>query len=132
VRACLRRDRPGPVQILAAIAAVHTDAPSAPLTDWGQIVALYDQLLRFRPDGVVAVNRAAALAELAGPDAALVELGHLAEELDDYQPFHATRADLLARTGRIDDALSAYDRAIRLTDNEVEAAFLRRRRASIA
>ncbi len=97
VRACLRRNQPGPFQIQAAIAAVHADAPTATATDWSQIVALYDQLSRVRPDAVVALNRAIALAELDGPDAGLRAIAAIeAAAADDYQPFHAARADLLA------------------------------------
>lgn len=131
VRACLRRNAPGPFQIQAAIAAVHADAATADATDWAQIVALYDQLLVVRPSAVVALNRAVAVAELDGVDAGLAALDALdVDALADYQPFHATRADLLARTGRRADALAAYDRAIELCDNPAEVAFLEGRRAS--
>lgn len=126
VRACLRRNHPGPFQIQAAIAAVHTDAPAADETDWAQIVALYDQLYALRPNAVVALNRAVAVAELDGPAAGLDALDAIV--LDAYQPFHAARADLLARTGRTEEAVEAYDRAIALTDNSAERDFLRRRR----
>ncbi len=132
VRACLRRNQPGPFQIQAAIAAVHADAPTATATDWSQIVALYDQLSALRPDAVVALNRAIALAELDGPDAGLRAIAAIeAAAADDYQPFHAARADLLARSGRLDDAVDAYDRAIALTTNPAERAFLVRRRALV-
>ncbi|MBX3314012.1 MAG: RNA polymerase sigma factor [Actinobacteria bacterium] len=137
VRACLRRDRPGPFQLQAAIAAVHADAPTAEATDWSQIVALYDQLSTVRPDAVVALNRAVAVAELQGPAAGLVALDALgdgpeADSLDGFQPFHATRADLLARAGRGPEARSAYDRAIELTTNSAERAFLEERRTATA
>jgi RNA polymerase sigma-70 factor (ECF subfamily) len=129
VRACLRRNAPGPFQIQAAIAAVHADAASAEATDWSQIVALYDQLFALRPDPVVALNRAIAMAELHGPAVGLEVVEALdAEALADYQPFHAARADLLSRTGHRDDALAAYDRAIELTDNAAERAFLEAQR----
>ncbi len=132
VRACLRRNHPGPFQIQAAIAAVHADAPTADATDWSQIVALYDQLHAFRPDPVVALNRAIAIAELDGPDAGLHALGAVdATPLDDYQPYHAARADLLARAGNRAEAVEAYDRAIRLTPNPIERAFLVRQRAGV-
>ena len=132
VRACLRRNQPGPFQIQAAIAAVHADAPTATATDWSQIVALYDQLSALRPDAVVALNRAIALAELDGPDAGLRAIAAIeAAAADGYQPFHAARADLLARSGRLDDAVDAYDRAIALTTNPAERAFLVRRRALV-
>ncbi|MFN2606341.1 MAG: RNA polymerase sigma factor [Acidimicrobiales bacterium] len=133
VRACLRRNQPGPFQIQAAIAAVHADAPTAAATDWAQIVALYDQLHAVRPNAVVALNRAVAIAEASGPDAALAALAGLDAELPaGYQPYHAVRAVLLARAGRHADALAAYDRAIELTANPAERAFLRRRRAARA
>lgn len=133
VRACLRRNQPGPFQIQSAIAAVHADADSAVATDWAQIVALYDQLHAPRPNAVVAMNRAIAIAELRGPAdglAALVALG--AEQLDGYQPYHAALADLLARVGRVNDAIAAYDRAIELTTNAAERRFLEERRAAEA
>ena len=129
VRACLRRDQPGPFQIQAAIAAVHADAPTADDTDWSQIVALYDQLYALRPNAVVALNRAVALAELNGPAAGLAALGTLdAAALEDYQPYHAARADLLARAGQPSAARAAYDRAIELSTNATERAFLEQQR----
>jgi RNA polymerase sigma-70 factor (ECF subfamily) len=132
VRACLRRNQPGPFQIQAAIAAVHDDAPVAEATDWSQIVALYDQLLALRPNGVVALNRAIAIGELDGPHAGLAALAEIGEGvLDEYQPFHAARADLLARCGRGDEARAAYDRAITLTANPTERHFLERQRAHV-
>ena len=113
VRACLRRNQPGPFQIQAAIAAVHADAPTAEATDWSQIIALYDQLYALRPHPVVALNRSVAIAELHGPAEGLAALAEIdAATLDNYQPYHAARADLLARAGRRDEALGAYDRAI--------------------
>jgi RNA polymerase sigma-70 factor (ECF subfamily) len=132
VRSCLRRNAPGPFQVQAAIAAVHADAPCAEATDWSQIIALYDQLYALRPNPVVALNRAVALAELGGPDKGLVALAEIdAGSLDSYQPFHAARADLLARAGRRGDALEAYERAIQLTTNAVERDFLVRQRAAV-
>ena len=107
-RACLRRNRPGPYQIQAAINAVHADAASIEETDWSQILALYDQLLAIWPTPVVALNRAIALAEVRGPGAALAILDDLA--LGDYHLFHAARADLLQRLGRSSDAVLAYQR----------------------
>ncbi len=133
VRACLRRNQPGPFQIQGAIAAVHADASTADATDWSQIVALYDQLHTLRPDPVVALNRAIAVAELDGPGAGLAALDAVdAEALAGYQPYHAARADLLARAGRRADAIDAYDRAIALTANPTEQAFLRRQRATVS
>jgi RNA polymerase sigma-70 factor (ECF subfamily) len=130
VRACLRRNQPGPFQVQAAIAAVHADARRAEDTDWAQVVALYDQLLALRPDAIVALNRAVAIGELQGPDAGLGALDALDRAaLDGYQPYHAARADLLARAGRRDDAVVAYERALALTTNWVERGFLENRRA---
>jgi RNA polymerase sigma-70 factor (ECF subfamily) len=130
VRACLRRDQPGPFQIQAAIAAVHADAATSEQTDWRQILALYDQLAARRPNAVVLLNRAVALAEVDGPDVALAALDALDDHpaIVEYQPYHATRADLLVRAGRADEALAAYDRAIELSRNDAEVEFLRRRR----
>ena len=129
VGACLRRNQPGPYQIQAAIAAVHADAPSHVTTDWAQIVALYDQLYELQPNPVVGLGRAIAHAELHGPDAGLVDLARFdTGRLADYQPFHAARADLLIRAGRRDEAIEAYDRALELTTNPTEHAFLTRQR----
>jgi RNA polymerase sigma-70 factor (ECF subfamily) len=130
VRACLRRNQPGPFQLQAAIAAVHADSPSAEATDWSQIVTLYDQLYAIRPNPVVALNRAVAVGSLEGPSAGLDALTRV--DLDGYQPYHAARADLLARARRIDEALAAYSRAIELTSNPAEREFLERQRHSIA
>jgi len=126
VRACLRRNQPGPYQIQAAIGAVHSDAAVAADTDWGQILALYDQLMALAPTPVVALNRSVALAEVRGPAAALDELGRLS--LGGYHLFHATRADLLRRLGRRDEAAAAYDAAIAGAANGAERSFLRQRR----
>ncbi len=131
VRACLRRNRPGPYQIQAAIAAVHSDAATAGATDWRQILALYDQLPAMAPTPVVALNRAVALAEVGGPAAALAEVERLGADLDGYQPFHATRADLLARAGRAHEAADAYRTALALTDNAAERQFLGRRLSEV-
>jgi RNA polymerase sigma-70 factor (ECF subfamily) len=132
VRACLRRGQPGPFQIQAAIAAVHADAPTAADTDWAQIVALYDQLAIVRPDPVVALNRAVAVGELHGPVAGLAALDALETDgLADYQPFHAARADLLARAGRTEEAIAAYDRALELTTNPAERDFLAAQRSRV-
>jgi RNA polymerase sigma-70 factor, ECF subfamily len=128
VRACLRRNRPGIYQLQAAISAVHSDAATAADTDWGQVVALYDQLLLIAPTPVVALNRAVALAEVAGPQAALDTIGAL--DLETYHPYHATRADLLRRLGRGDEAATAYAIAARLTTNATERDFLERRAGS--
>ncbi len=133
VRACLRRDQPGPFQIQAAIAAVHADASSAAATDWSQIVALYDLLHVHLPNPVVGMNRAIAIGELHGAEAGLAALDEVdAAALEEYQPFHAARADLLARAGRRVDAVAAYDRAVALTTNPAERQFLAARRAEVA
>ncbi len=126
VRACLRRDRPGPYQIQAAINAVHSDATDAAATDWPQIVRLYNQLLAHAPSPVVALHRAVAVAEVDGADAALALVDRL--DLASYHVFHAVRADLLRRLGRDDEAALAYQAAIEGTGNAAERAFLRRRR----
>jgi RNA polymerase sigma-70 factor, ECF subfamily len=125
VRACLRVNRPGPYQLQAAIAAVHSDAPTADDTAWDQIVALYDQLYALSPTPVVALNRAVAVAERDGPDAGLALLDDL--ELPGYHLLPAARANLLERLGRYDEASAAYEEALALTTNEAERRFLERR-----
>jgi len=132
VRACLRRDTPGPYQIQAAIAAVHSDAEAAADTAWNQIVALYDHLLTLAPTPVAALNRAVAVAERDGPAAALADLEVLADALDGYHLFHATRGDALDRLGRHDEAAAAFERAMALTGNAAEVGLLRRRRDATA
>ena len=131
VRECLRRNRPGHYQILAAVNAVHTDAATAADTDWRQVLALYDQLYAVTPTPVVALNRAVALGEVQGPAAALGVVDGLTGRLSGYHPFHATRADLLRRLGRSEDAAEAYDRALALATNPAEQAFLARRLAEV-
>lgn len=130
VRECLRRNRPGHYQLLAAVNAVHTDAPTAADTDWGQVLALYDQMYAASPTPVVALNRAVALAEVEGPEVALAVVDGL--PLDGYHAFHATRADLLRRLGRHDEAREAYDRALDLAANPAERSFLERRRDELS
>lgn len=120
---------PGRYQLLAAINAVHTDARDVRDTDWAQVVALYDRLVRVDPSPVVALNRAVAVAELDGPDVALALVDRL--PLDGYHAFHATRAELLRRVGRVDEARVAYDRAIALAGNSGEVAYLTRRRGQL-
>ena len=129
VRECLRRNRPGHYQLLAAVNAVHTDAPAFADTDWGQVLALYDQLYAVTPTPVVALNRAVAVAEVRGPASALAVVDAL--DLDGYHPYHATRADLLRRLGRAPEAVAAYDRALELTANPAERAFLAGRRDAL-
>ncbi|MGW3540171.1 RNA polymerase sigma factor [Nocardia niigatensis] len=122
VRACLRRNQPGPYQIQAAINAVHTAARTAADTDWPQILQLYNQLLDLTPNPVVRLNRAVAVAEVAGPEAALTELDLV--DLGDQHLYHAVRADLLHRLGRKDDAAQAYRAAIARARNDTEREFL--------
>jgi len=129
VRACLRLGRPGPYQLQAAISAVHSDAATAGQTDWGQILALYDQLMAIAPGPVVALNRAVAVAEVHGPAVALDLVDGLA--LDRYYLFHAIRADLLRRLGRTAEAEAAYTAAIGQTQNAAERDFLTRARAQL-
>lgn len=129
VRQCLRRGRPGPYQLQAAINAVHSDAPSTAATDWRQILQLYDQLLTLTPTPVVALNRAVAVAEVEGPEAALALVDELG--LDGYHVLHAIRADLLRRLGRTAEARSAYGTAIALTGNKPESDFLTRRQREL-
>jgi RNA polymerase sigma-70 factor, ECF subfamily len=132
VRRCLRRNRPGPYQIQAAIAAVHADAPSADATEWGQIVALYDQLHAIAPTPVVQLNRAIAVAERDGHAAGLDELERVdAAALDAYGPFHVARAELLVRMGRSAEAAEAFRRAIALTDEPARRRHLERKLAGL-
>ena len=123
VRWCLRRNQPGPYQLQAAINAVHADAVAIEETDWSQIVALYDQLLAVAPTPVVALNRAIAIGEVQGPAAGLALVDEL--DLDNYHPYHATRADLLARLGRHSEAAAAYQRAAAMAPTDAERDFLR-------
>jgi RNA polymerase sigma-70 factor, ECF subfamily len=119
---------PGRYQILAAINAVHTSARDIRDTDWSQVVALYNQLVRLDPSPIVALNRAIAVAELDGPEVALASIDRLDEALSGYHAYHVARADLLRRVGRSHDARTAYDRAIELAGNTAETAYLTRRR----
>jgi RNA polymerase sigma-70 factor (ECF subfamily) len=144
---CIRRNQPEPYQLQAAINAVHSDAPRLEDTDWAQIVALYDQLLAIAPTPMVELNRAIALAEVAGPEAALTTVdalrtasgpatgpGRRMEQglLERSHLFHTVRADLLRRLGRDAEALQAYDEAIGLAANAAERSFLEQRRAELS
>ena len=129
VRDCLRRNQPGPYQIQAAINAVHSDAPSAAATDWSQILQLYNQLLSLVPSPVVALNRAVAVAEVQGADAALALVDGIG--LDSYYLFHAIRADLLRRLGRHVEAALAYEAALARSANAAERDFLQRSRQAL-
>jgi RNA polymerase sigma-70 factor (ECF subfamily) len=125
VRDLVRRDQPGPYQIQASIAAVHSAAPSVAATDWPAIRQLYDHLMAIAPTPVVALNRTVAVAEVDGPAAALDLVDAL--DLDRYYLSHAIRADLLRRLGRLPEAAAAYRRAADLTGNAAERAFLEER-----
>ncbi|MDH6521148.1 RNA polymerase sigma-70 factor (ECF subfamily) [Streptomyces sp. SAI-135] len=125
VRRCLRRNRPGPYQIQAAVQAVHSEPP----TDWGQVLCLYDQLMAVAPSPVVALNRAVAVAETEGPARALALVDAL--DLDGYHVRHAVRADLLRRLGRPAEAADAYAKAAELTTNPAERAYLEQRRRAL-
>jgi RNA polymerase sigma-70 factor (ECF subfamily) len=125
VRECLRRNRPGPYQLQAAINAVHSDASDAAATDWRQILRLYDQLLGVAPGPVVALNRAVALAELEGPEPALALVDVLG--LENYYLAHAVRADFLVRLGRSAEAAAAYRSALTLVRNDADKEFLEAR-----
>ena len=126
VRGCLRRDRPGPYQLQAAISAVHADVGSFDDTAWEQVLALYDQLLAMTQSPVVALNRALAVGEVHGPAAALALVDQL--DLEAYQPFHAARADLLRRLGRRGEAAAEFERAAGLASDPAVAAHLDRQR----
>ena len=129
VVAALRAGPPGRFTLQAAIAALHAQAPSYDATDWPQIVALYDELLRVWPSPVVALNRAVAVSMVDGPAAALAEVEALAgdERLAGYRYLPATRADLLRRLGRHAEAADAYRAALALSDNAAEQEFLTER-----
>jgi len=133
VRRALASRRFGPYTLQAAIAAVHAEAPSPEATDWGQIVALYDVLLRADPSPIVELNRAAAIAMRDGPAAGLgiVDAILARGELADYQLAHAAQADFLRRLGRFDESRTAYERALALTRQEPQRRFIERRLAEI-
>ena len=125
VRCCLRINLPGPYQVQAAIQAVHSDAARADETDWWQVLQLYNQLMVMAPSPVIGLNRAVAVAQVEGADAALSLIEGL--DLDSYHLYHSVRADLLRRRGRDSEAALAYERALALTDNRAEREFLERR-----
>jgi len=125
VRQCLSRNSPGPYQLQAAIAAVHSDAATADETDWAQIVQLYDHQYSLEPSPIIALNRAIAVAEIDGPRAALELIEAL--DLDGYYLWHTSRGDLLARLGQVADAAEAFRRAAELTDNPAEHELLTER-----
>lgn len=125
--------RPGPYQVQAAISALHATATHPDETDWVQIATLYGELARINPSPIIELNRAVAIAMADGPLRGLKLLDELGQthQLDDYYLFHAARADLLRRAGSLDEASQAYHRALELTQNSVEQAFLKRRLAEI-
>jgi RNA polymerase sigma-70 factor (ECF subfamily) len=129
VRECLATNRPGRYQLLAAVNAVHTDAPTASDTDWAQVVALYDRLTRVDPSPIVALNRAVAVAELDGPEFALALVDPL--PLTGYHAWHVVRAELLRRLGRTAEARREYDAAVAATQNSAERSYLSRRRSEL-
>ena len=124
VRACIRRDQPGPFQLQAAIQALHCEADSFGATDWDQIVALYDHLFSVMPTPVVALNRAIAIGESEGPGAALTALDAVAADLDNYHLMHAARGTTLRRLGQRDAAKAAYERAAHLAMTNADRRFL--------
>ncbi len=129
VRGLLAENRPGPYQLQAAIQAVHTDATTASDTDWGQVLALYDQLWEIAPTDVVALNRAVALAEAGDPAGALAVVDDL--DRDTWHRWHLVRGELLARTGDARAAAIAVGRAASLADNDAERRYLERRRRAL-
>jgi RNA polymerase sigma-70 factor (ECF subfamily) len=125
----LKSRRFGPYTLQAAIAAVHAETESAAETDWGQIVAIYDQLVRIQPSPVVHLNRAVAIAMRDGPEAGLTHIDAVLEdgELADYYLAHSARADMCRRLGRTAEARSSYEKALALTQQEPERQFLQER-----
>jgi RNA polymerase sigma-70 factor (ECF subfamily) len=126
--AALRRGRPGAYQLQAAIAAVHCEAESFARTDWQEIALIYDALIVVQPNPVFELNRIVALSYAEGPDAALARLSAIGTTLAAYQPYHAVRADILARLGKIRPARDAFEMAIRLSGTDAEKRYLERRR----
>jgi len=125
VRACVRRNQPGPYQLQASIQAVHSDAESFDATDWSQIVTLYDHLFSIMPTPVVALNRAIAISETDGPADALAAIDTVASDLDAYHLMHATRGTMLRRLGRTDEAVAAFERALHLAPTDADRRFLK-------
>jgi RNA polymerase sigma-70 factor (ECF subfamily) len=131
VERALRMGRPGPYQLQAAIAALHAEAARAEDTDWPQITALYEELLRHAPSPVARLNHAVAVAMVQGPAAGLALLESI-DGLDNYRLYHSARAELLRREGRDREAADAFRLALRLATNPAEQRFLRRRLAALA
>lgn len=132
IEGALKRSRPGPYQLQAAIIAVHAEAPNFAETDWQEIAWLYGELARTADNPVYELNRIVALSYVEGPAAALACLKPIAMALVQYQPFHAVQADLLARTGQVDQAELAYLRAIELSQSDAERLFLSQRLDALA
>jgi RNA polymerase sigma-70 factor (ECF subfamily) len=131
LEAALARHRPGSYQIEAAIAAVHSEALTADATDWVQIAALYATLREVAPSPIAALNHAVAMAEAGSPEAALSLADDVSESLDDYHLLHVTRAEVLLKLGRTEDAVAAFDRALELVRNDAERAHLLQRRSDV-
>jgi RNA polymerase sigma-70 factor (ECF subfamily) len=133
IKRALGLGRVGPYQLQAAIAAVHAEAPTFADTDWRQIAALYGELARRHPSPIVELNRAVAVSMAEGPELGLALLERLGDgdELRDYQPYHAARAALLRRAGRVEEAIVAYERALAGAPNQVAREYLSRRLAGL-
>ena len=129
VELALKRGRPGPYQLQAAVAAIHADSPSFEETDWEEISLLYGLLCRMSPNPVYELNRIVAISYREGPEAALARLAPIAPMLNQYQPFHAVRADLLARSGYSQEARLAYQLAHDMSQSEAEKLFFRKKLA---
>ena len=123
---CVRRNRPGPFQLQAAIQAVHCDADTFEATDWPQIVSLYDHLFAIMPTPLVALNRAIAIGEVEGPEAALREIDEIGGGLNDYHLMHAARGASLRQLGQPDAAKTAYERSLSLAVTDADRMFLTR------
>jgi RNA polymerase sigma-70 factor, ECF subfamily len=132
LRAAYDLHQAGPLQLKAAIAAVHATAASFDATDWTVVVSLYDALHTREPTPVVALNRAVAVSFADGPDAGLRSLAEIADDLASYPYYHSTLGELLMRAGRCSEAKQAFDEALRWCSNEVERQHLARRRGAAA
>ncbi len=130
----MRLRRPRPYQLQAAIGACHASAPSADATNWTRIVELYDHLWKLTASPIVALNRAAAIGMARGPEKGLKELEQIAANggLSVYYLLHAARADLLRRSGRLEEAASSYDEALARVTNDTERSYLKRRRRAVS
>lgn len=131
VQKALRKGHPGPLQLQAAIAALHCEASTAEQTDWAQIEQLYRLLYEMTPSPIVALNHAVAVHKVDGADAALMQLDELDNDLQDYLYYHSTRAGLLVELGQITEARKAYQRALDLQPSHAEAHYLKKRLSSI-